>query len=237
MAPATTLEFLVVTNDYPTAIAAAAGLKQANATMMLAPSCEEASGYAGRHKFDGVIVDLNLAGSRDLIMDLRQGVSNREVIVFVCLPKDKDASSVLVPGANYLIHHPVTAERVFSHVAAVKNRMTTERRRFFRYPVDLPVFLTANGVQQRAVMTNLSEGGMALRISRAIGHPRTVDFTFELRHGCVVEGRGAVVWANNDSMIGVQFQTVRAGAWEKLKQWLGKQEPTTKETVAVPASR
>jgi hypothetical protein len=236
LASATALEFLVVTGDYHMATAVAAGLKQVGASFILAPNCEEGRGYEGRHRFDGIIIDLEVPSARDLILSIRQGTSNHDATVFACMSRGKAPSISLVPGANYLLHHPITAESVASHVTAARKNMTRERRRFFRHPMNQPVFLTANGVEQRAILTNLSEGGMAVRMVKPIGHPRAVEFKFELSGMPTIEGKGQVAWANNEGLIGVEFQLLRGEGRQSLKKWLGERRPLTSEEIFISAN-
>jgi hypothetical protein len=44
--------------------------------------------------------------------------------------------------------------------------MEREHRRYFRHPVNLPVLLKHANGDQRARMTNLSEGGIAVRTTK-----------------------------------------------------------------------
>lgn len=219
------LEFLLVSNHYPTLTAVADGLRQIGASLDFAPTSEAARDYVERRKVDGVIVDLDVPGAHDFIRSIRQGIANRGATVFACMPSDNKSPVALVAGASFLLQRPLTPESVASQVAAAQKVMSQERRRFFRVAVSLPVFLTANGIEQRAMLTTVGEGGMAAFVVQPVEPSRMIDFVFDLSPGGTIAGKGSVAWANNEGMIGIKFQFLRGDGEEILKSWLRDRQP------------
>jgi PilZ domain len=224
------LEFLLVSNNYHTLTAVSGGLKQVGASFDFAPTCEAGREYIGRRRVDGVIVDLGVPGAHDLINSIRQGISNRGAVVFACLPKGENSPVAVVTGATYLLTDPLTPDSVAAHVSAARNAMLRERRRYFRYPLSLPVHLTSNGVVQRAMMSNLSEGGMAVYAPQPVEHPTMVEFAFELPSGHSIAGKGSIAWANSESALGIKFVFLRGQGEEILHKWLRERPASAKES-------
>ena len=101
MASTTVLEFLLISNNYETLTAVAGGLRQIGASFDFAPTSEAGREYIGRRKLDGIIVDLDVPGAEDLILSVRQGISNRSVVVFACLPSGNKSPVAVVAGATF----------------------------------------------------------------------------------------------------------------------------------------
>jgi hypothetical protein len=198
----------------------AGALKQFDASLGFVPTADAARDYVGRRKIDGVFVDLELPGAVQLIQFIRQGSSNRNTMVFGCRGTGIESKELLETRVNFLLQKPLTEEAVAMHVAAAKEAMGRERRRYFRHSVNLPVSLTANGAEQRARMTNLSEGGMAVRIVKPIEYHSVIDFMFELAIGAAISGKGLITWVNSEGMIGVAFQYLRGKGHDLLTTWL-----------------
>lgn len=223
------LEFLLVSNNHKTLAAVAEGLEQIGIKFNFAPTSEAGRDYVGRRKVDGIIVDLDVPGAHELISSIRHGNSNPSAAVFACLPRSDGPSVAVVPGATALLPHPLTAETVASLVSAARASMLGERRRYFRYPVDLPIRLVGGGGEQRGKMTSLSEGGMAVYTMSSIGRTQAIQFEFKLPCGDLVAGRGTVVWANGEGMIGAKFIFLRGEGEECLQRWLQQQPPSALE--------
>ena len=131
--------------------------------------------------------------------------------------------AALVVATGCLAGPRYTPETVASLVSAARTSMLGERRRYFRYPVDLPIRLVDGAGEQRGKMTSLSEGGMAVYTVTSIGRTQAFQFEFRLPCGDLVAGRGTVVWANGEGMIGAKFIFLRGEGEENLRKWLVQQ--------------
>jgi hypothetical protein len=224
------LEFLLVSNNYHTLTAVSGGLKQIGVSFDFTSTSEAGREYIRRRRVDGVIVDLRVRGGHDLINSIRQGISNRGAVVFACLPSGESSPVAVVTGATYLLPDPLTPDSVANRVSIARSAMLCERRRYFRYPLSLSVHLTMNGVERRAMVSNLSEGGMAVYSARPVERLTTVEFAFELPSGHSIAGKGSIAWANSQSALGIKFVSLRGQGEEILHKWLRERPASAKES-------
>jgi len=188
------------------------------------PTAHAARDSLNRRKIDGVFVDMDVPGALGLIESTRKGTSNSKAVIFACGGSPKESTQILNAGANFLLRKPLTEETITLHISIAKDLLVREQRRYFRYPVNLPVTLKAAEEEQQGRMLNLSGGGMAARTARPLKHGTVVDFTFELSMGVRLSGKGQVAWVNTDGMAGILLQTLRGKGREHLDSWLAARE-------------
>ena len=95
------LEFMLVSNDYPTLTAVSASVKQWGVALTFAPNAESARSSIERRKIDAVIVDNELSGALKLIESIRKGASNSKAVIFVCVADSRSTTLALSAGANF----------------------------------------------------------------------------------------------------------------------------------------
>jgi hypothetical protein len=100
--------------------------------------------------------------------------------------------------------------------------MVAEKRRFFRYPLMVPVQFTMNGREMEGTMTNLSEGGMAVWCLQDAPLGAPMQFSFELPFGGLIQGRGEIAWSTTDGTVGIKFHILQDQAYTHLSGWLGR---------------
>ena len=224
MSPLSELEFVLVSNDYATVNAVSGGVKKHEAKFILAPTAEVARDCLNRRKIDGVFVDLEVPEALAVIEGIRKGASNDKAVIFACVADAKDNTLALSAGANFLLRKPLNVDSIAVHITIAKELMTRERRRYFRHAVNLPVVLKEGEVEQHGRMTNLSEGGMAVRTAKGLGRSSVMDFAFDLPQGTSVRGKGHVAWTNTEGMVGIILQIFHGKGREHLETWLTTQE-------------
>lgn len=218
------LEFLLVSDDYETLSIVSGAVKKHGAKLAVTPTVEAARDYLDRRRIDGVFVDMPATQRIWLIESMRKGPSNAKVAVFACIRNAGETTSTLNAGANFLLRKPLTQDSVALHITIAKDIMLRERRRYFRHSVNVPVTLVEDGNEQRAKVTNLSEGGMAVRWVNPLKHKASIEFVFELNLGAVIQGKGLVAWTNLDGMAGIQFHTLLGTSRANLESWLTGRE-------------
>jgi CheY-like chemotaxis protein len=219
-----TLEFLLVSEDYPTLTAVSASVKKFGAALTFVPSSESARNCVDRRKIDAVFVDHEVSGALQLIEFIRKGTSNSKAVIFACIADSRATTPVLSAGANFVVRKPVTADSVTLHITVAKDLMMSEQRRYFRHPVNLHVLLKDERGQQRAKMINLSEGGMAVRTATPLKHSSLVEFAFDLSFGTDLTGKGQVAWTNSEGMAGIIIRFFHGTGQAQLKAWLDARE-------------
>ena len=131
--------------------------------------------------------------------------------------------AALRAGANVSLQKPLVLENISSCVAGARELMMRERRRYFRHPVSIPVSLTANHAEHRAMMVNIGEGGMAVH-GVTMECFSLVDFSFQLPLGPTLSGRGQIAWTNRQGLMGIGFQFLRGTGKYDLLTWLSNRE-------------
>lgn len=94
---------------------------------------------------------------------------------------------------------PVTSEYASGVLQSVLIPMTNERRRYFRYQVELPVVVSGASKEAfRTIMMNISDGGMAIRLPGIPKLKGIVQVEFELPSIApfLVEIKVEVVWSD-----------------------------------------
>lgn len=225
----TELRILLVSNDYATLKTVKAAAAQLGAGLACMATCEAGCDYLGRRKIDCILVDLEMSGWQQVLDALCIGTSNHFAVAFACAGNRLAGKEACSRGAHIVLQKPLTVADVVSHVQSARDLMIRERRRYFRHQVYLPLTLTVNGAEQHALITNLSEGGMAVRVTRALECSALVDFSFQLRAGPVVSGRGNIAWRDREGMVGIGFQFLRDAGKDLLLAWIRHQERLTME--------
>lgn len=224
MTPAS-FDFLLVSSDYDLLKAITIAVKQIGGKLNVVTSAATAKDYVKRRKLDGIVLDLAVPGAIDLIGAVRDGHSNRFAAIFSAVASATEAAAAISAGANHALQRPVTTERVLAAFEAARGAMARERRRYFRHEVAVPVKLGAAGGEHKAMVTNLSEGGMAVRGGAKLPPNSVVEFSFELPStpGVPIRGKGEVAWASEGAM-GVRFHAFLGGSERQLTNWLQARE-------------
>jgi len=177
-------------------------------------------------KFDAVIVDCDdFKGGLEILQGLRNTPSNRNSVTFAVLNgKRTTTQEAFGFGANFVLQKPISflnATRCFN---AAVNFMVRERRRYFRQPVRMPVEVVHGERLLKATATNISEGGIALRLREALpkGAAPNLRFTLPATNSCI-EVVGEVAWADAQGRAGLRFRNLPAGSQELLENWLNRQ--------------
>lgn len=213
-------EFLVVCSDAALFKTVSAAIRLVNGRMNCAPSVAPARNYITRRKVDGIVIDMGLPGALDLITQLRRGSSNRLTVVFACMGSSPENQFAIRAGANFVLHRPLLPEKVAHIFTVAAGMMVSEKRRYFRYPLMVPVEITMKERQVESTMANLSEGGMAIwsLYYHAPGAP--VQFVFEIPFGGLIQGRGEVAWTNADGLAGIKFNIMSDYAYTQFSAWI-----------------
>jgi hypothetical protein len=218
------LEFVLVSSDYEMMNAVASGVKKYGGKFVLVPDAEAGRDYMSRRKTDAVFLDMDVHGALGLIESIRKGSLNSKAVIFACGRSAKEYTNTLNAGANFLLRKPLAVESVSLHITIAKDLLERERRRYFRHAVNLPVHLKEGAVEQHARMTDLSEGGMAVRTVKPLSGKADVEFSFDLPIGVNIRGKGQVAWSDAEGVVGIAMSSLHAKTKEYLESWLVAQE-------------
>jgi len=176
-----------------------------------------------KRKFDAVIIDCDdLRNGCDLLRALRQTQSNAKSVAFAVVNGKTTTQEAFQSGANFVLQKPVTPLHASRCLNAALNFMMRERRRYFRHPVEMPLRIGLPHNQElTAKSTNLSEGGMAIRILGKLPKDAQAQFRFTLPVANIsLELKGQVAWADGTGHAGIRFVEVPQSSQYQLEKWL-----------------
>lgn len=192
-------------------------------TVEVCADAEAASDRLAQHKFDTVIIDCDdLHGATDVLKRLSKATNNKRAIALAVVNGITNLRSAFEMGAHFVLDKPISLERATRSLRAAQGFMIAEQRRYFRHPVDTPVYLTFGDVKRlRCDATNISEGGMAVKMAEALGCPWKVELSFDLpgvRE--TLEAKGEFAWADAEGRAGIRFLHLAADSRKALAKWL-----------------
>src|SRR5579863_9945255 len=148
-----------------------------------------------RRRFEAVVVDCNDEDmAAQVLKSVRSAPCNKRSIAVAMIDGQKAVRSAFALGAHFVLYKPISTERARTSFRAARALMKCERRRNIRVPIQFPVALVMeNGARQRKALTSdISQGGMSLRLARRAedSGPMRIKFTLpgtEHNLECVTE--------------------------------------------------
>jgi len=184
---------------------------------------ERADELLSRRKYDVVIIDVDdVPGASAVLHNMRKSASNRNTIAFAILNGVTSPQQAFELGANLALEKPLPVDLAIHSLRAACALGMRERRRYFRHKVDMPVNVAlSEKAELQATATNVSEGGMALRVRTTLQVNAMVQLRFLLPGSKTWIGAGATVaWADEEGRAGVKFEHLSSSAREELERWL-----------------
>src|SRR5277367_4592386 len=176
-----------------------------------------------KRKFDAVIIDCDdFQNGFDLLRTLRQTQSNAKAVSFAVVNGKTTTQQAFSSGANFVLQKPLSLMHASRCFHAALNFMVRERRRYFRHPVDMPVRISLPHNQgMTATATNVSEGGMAIRVLGKLAKDALAQITFTLPVMNVsLELKCEIAWADGTGCAGIRFLEVPQSSQYQLEKWL-----------------
>jgi diguanylate cyclase (GGDEF)-like protein/PAS domain S-box-containing protein len=186
-------------------------------------------------KFDAVIVDLQLGEQSGHILDeARLSPSNRTAVTFGIGDNDAKVTSAFRKKSQFVFERPLSAQSIHKTLKPAYGLILRERRRYFRYPVSIPVIIRSERIQEVwCNSVNISGGGMALstQVPLLPGESVRVQFTLP-DHTVPFFSESTVCWSKTGHL-GVRFVSISDEQKSELQVWLSqKLEETLPEFVA-----
>jgi len=198
-------------------------LEKIAVNVQVCPDSKPACDLLAKHKFDAVIVDCDdLQGGSDLLRALRMTQSNAHSVAFAVLNGKTSTQEAFRSGANFVLQKPLTPLNATRCFNAALNFMVRERRRYFRHPVEMSVrIILPNAPELNATSTNVSEGGMAIRLVGRLPKDAQAKLQFSLPgSNTSLELKGQIAWADGTGHAGVRFVEVPQSSQYQLDKWL-----------------
>jgi len=208
---------------------------------ILPDACQDAASAAlllKQRKFDAVIVDLQLGGQSGHILDqARLSPSNGTAVTFGIEDigdNDAEVTSALRKKSQFVFERPLSAQSIHKTLKPAYGLILRERRRYFRYPVSVPVIIRSEGRQEVWCNSeNISGGGMALSTPVPLLPGESVRVQFTLPdHTVPFFAESTICWSKTGHL-GVRFVSISDQRESELEVWLSqKLEEMLPEGVA-----
>jgi DNA-binding response OmpR family regulator len=217
------LDSLLISRDEALLAVLRPALEKISVNLEVCPEQRSGHDLMAKRKFDAVIIDCDdLHNGIELLKSLRQTQSNSRSVAFLVVNGKTTTQEAFASGANFVLQKPLTplhASRCFN---AALNFMVRERRRYFRHRLDMPLRIgLPHNQEMTAAATNLSEGGMAIRVQGKLPKDSQLQFRFTLPTTNIsLELKGQVAWADEAGDVGIRFIEVPQSSQYQLDKWL-----------------
>jgi hypothetical protein len=159
----------------------------------------------------------------DLVTKLHNTTSHRGAVVLAIVDRNADMQSTFRSGANFVLERPFAPRLLSATLKASYSLMLQERRRYFRFPLQIPVYISTSGSPSElaASSVNISEGGMALATPAPLHVGEKLRIRLHLPGtNCEARMNGEVCWSDTKGRLGIQFVQVSQALNELLRSWL-----------------
>jgi CheY-like chemotaxis protein len=218
-----TLESLLISKDAALLGVLRPTLEKLSVSVEVCSAAQTGSEMLGKHKFDAVVVDCDdLQGGVELLKTLRNTRSNASSVAFAVLNGGTTTQQAFQIGANFVLQKPLTPLNATRCFNAAFNFMVKERRRYFRHPVEMAVKISLpEGLELTGTTTDVSEGGMALRVTGKLPKSAEARLQFTLPgSNTSLELKGSIAWADGSGNAGIKFVEVPQSSQYQLEKWL-----------------
>jgi DNA-binding response OmpR family regulator len=221
-----TLESLLLSRDLEVVRILRPTLEKLSIQVEICQEAKKANEILIAEKFDAVIVDCDdLQGGREVLQGLRATPSNKNSVTFAVLNGKKTTTQeAFEMGVNFVLQKPISALNASRCFNAALNFMVRERRRYYRLPVKMAVRVVLDEKEFKATSTNISEGGIALIMHKALPKSGKPRLQFQLPETSIsVDVESEVAWADIKGHVGLRFLNVHQTSQEQLDKWLSVQ--------------
>src|SRR5262249_48560104 len=161
-----------------------------------------------RDRFEAIIVDYSGAGSADVLRSARNAPCNKRAVAVAILDAATGMRSAFDTGAHFVLYKPVSSERAKTSFRAARALMKRERRRNARVAVQIPVSLAnlESRAELRVTSTDLSEGGLAVKVPRNTKPNGRWQVSFTLPGSSTpLDVTAEFAWEGTASQAGIRF--------------------------------
>jgi CheY-like chemotaxis protein len=237
-APAPSLSIggvLLVCNDAATITQLSESMRQLAMSPEVCAEVPAALGLLSQRKFDAVIVDLQLGGQANAVLEkVRLSPSNRTAVIFTISANDAETASAFKAGSNFVLRRPLSLTSIDRSLKVAYGLIVREQRRYFRCPIQTPATICRHAMPEiHGQSVNISEGGIAINTDVPIEPGAKVQVRFTLpdqKSQFAVEA--AVCWSK-ETHVGLQFTSLSPHLTSELQEWLSRRlEENLPQSVA-----
>ncbi len=185
---------------------------------------ERARAKLAKSKIDALIVDCDLDGTAGFLRALYNGDFQNSVPL-VIVSGANGRNQLNVSKASFVFEKPISVEQAVKTLSAARNMILDGRLRYHRQALDVPVSLTYGPRKRlKAHLTNLSQGGIGIRMQRSLPGAGLVRINFALPGTKLsVNLKGEVAWTDKQGNAGIRFVVTDGRVKRDLQLWLEQQ--------------
>jgi CheY-like chemotaxis protein len=183
---------------------------------------EDALNAVERRRFDPIIVDCDtLDADGTVLRRVRESVANRDVIALGIIRDDSQIREVYSSGANFVLRKPLDNEEAGRVLRTARSLIARMRRHFLRCVVDTLVYSRIDGVEDRPMLLDIGEGGLAVQALEPLEPRRAFAVHFALPgENEEFEAVATSAWSDPSGRCGLRFLGMPPVHRERLKSWL-----------------
>lgn len=188
-------------------------------------------------KFEGVVVDFkDREQALEFLKKSREMTSHKAAVVIAVINSNDEMPSAFRSGASFVLVKPLSPQVFLRTLRVSYPLMVHERRRYFRCPVQIPVYVSVGSNPEfMATSVNISEGGIALTntVGLKVGDRVALRLTLP---GTEVAAKinAEVCWRDDAGSAGMELVNVPASIKEQLASWLAEKLEEYLHGEAVP---
>jgi len=189
------------------------------------PSTAVAVDRLHHHKFEAVVIDWALEHQAvTCLHQLRTSPMNRTAIAFALTRGSEETTTALRAGFSFVLERPLSTESIAHTIKVAYGLIVRERRRYFRYPVIVPVVLSRKNTPEVFGRTvNVSENGVAINCSAPLVRDSEGRVQFTLPDPSLqITAEAKVCWHDELGNSGLQFLFMTADLASHLQTWLAR---------------
>jgi CheY-like chemotaxis protein len=215
------LETLIVSRDWQEISVLECILNSLNIGVSVHRDVVSAQMKLSKAKIDALILDRDLSGTEHLVSQLP---ANGSSLPCILISRSADQHNLAASGATFFFEKPISVEQAVKTLSATRNLMLTERIRYHRHELNVPVDLRC-GKRKRiqAELMNLSYGGLGIRATQTIDAQGPLSVRFKVPGlERVVAAQGELAWADDRGHAGIRFLQVPPDLQQCVQQWLDR---------------
>ena len=176
----------------------------------------------GQRRFDPIIVDCDSFDADGAVLrSVRQSANNRDSIALGIISDDRHMRDVFGHGANFVLHKPMDYEEAGRILRTARSLVTRMRRHFLRCVIETLAYARIDGLNDRPMLLDVSEGGLALQTLEPLEQKRAFAVHFALPgEEEEFEAVAVAVWSDQSGRCGMRFVGMPPVHRERLKAWL-----------------
>jgi c-di-GMP-binding flagellar brake protein YcgR len=198
----------------------------------LCPNADSGLRKLTRERFEAIIVDCAEDGANDVLRSARNAPCNKQAVAVAIVEPIIGLKAVFDVGAHFVLYKPVSSERAKSSFRAARALMKSERRRWTRVAVQIPIVIRSagSGGNVKVNTIDLSEGGMAVKIGRGKRLSGRWQIAFTLPGTQTsLELPAEFAWEGMGDQAGLRFHEISPETTLQLREWLKQNSPEAEQ--------